>query len=734
MKFKLSFGKGGVKGFVIQHAEKGIFGTVLLLVAVFIYSSATQEAVEEGESPSSLKGGASSALNTLQTANPWPALSTERLAKVDNYPALAQNARRAVDDTGYRETTPWIKELIPRQQKRQDPELFAPIQVEADGGVFSVLTRLAGNDTTWDNDKDAIEERKEPPKAKKPRRRRPARGSEMMGPEGMAAYPEEMAMPAGDSAMEMDPMMSGVGGGPVAGRRTLSQFYVSHYLSRGFRPSGAGGPGIAARSFAVVSVRALVPFEKQWEEYERTLANAVGYSPMDDVPKYLLFVAERAEVTDDANAPLQWRTISNSSYALDWIRKNYAAAPPELADEAYLSPTLTMPIPPILMAPYDALALHAEVPRKSLRPQLAMAQAGAADAANQPADEAPAQPTADFSEGLPQLPMSRTPGAGGYGAGDGMMPSMPYAGADPGYGGAAGMYEGGYPAPGIEGYGEGGYAGGPAAMPGQGGMPGLRPPLVKYKLVRFFDFTAEPGKSYRYRVRVMLEDPNRPRDPRVEPNPRILDQAVTDRLTKVIADDEQYQKANNKARRTAWRETAWSEPSNIVTVAVPKRFLAGGATAARSVKLTLVGPSVELEEGRGKVVTVTWDPRRATDVAAEREVLRGEFLDFTQTADVLQPVTLQIKRIEDFKFSTDAFVADLRGGEPLMTDVDKTTKEETPLPTPGEFLVVDGDGRLVACNEVDDAEEYRRLMFIEDRPKSASTSTAPGYDGLMMGP
>jgi hypothetical protein len=120
---------------------------------------------------------------------------------------------------------------------------------------------------------------------------------------------------------------------------------------------------------------------------------------------------------------------------------------------------------------------------------------------------------------------------------------------------------------------------------------------------------------------------------------------------------------------------------------------------------------------------------------AEREVLRGEFFNFTHTADVLQPLTLQIKRIEDYNFDTDAFVADLRGGEPLLVDVDKTSKEETPLPVPGEYLIVDGDGSLIVCNEVDDAEDYRRLLFIEDRPQMGGTAApASGYEDMMSYP
>jgi hypothetical protein len=759
MKLKLNFGKGGLKGFVIQHAEKGIFGMVLVLVAAFIYSSATQETVEQGESPSSLKGGAAGALTTLQNGNPWAALAPDRQGKVDNYPARVGIARQTVDDAAYRGTTPWIKDLVPRQQKRQDPELYAPSKVEAQAGVFAVMMRTTRPDDAWSGDKDAVEQPKEKPKPKPKKEKRPRGGmyggsyGDMMGGSSSSSDMSmmygssggDMAIPTMEYGSEMGGMGSGYGmamPGMAGGKRALGQFYISHYLSKGYRPTvGMGMPGVAARSYAMVAVKALVPYEKQWEEYERALANATGYSPMHDIPKYLLYVAERAEVSDDPNAPLQWQTISNSSVAIEWATKNFAGFPPEVADEAYLLRGLTMPIPPILMQPYDSLALHSEVPKKKLATNLAMVQPGAEEQAKtEGTEEAAAEPkpSADFSEGLPKMPPTGA-GMGGYGMMPGMAPGMGYPGSsDMGsgagmYGGemyGGGMYGSGTTS-GMEGYGSmGGY---PGAMGGYGmesggyGMPGMgmKQPIVKHKMIRFFDFTAEPGKSYQYRVRVMIEDPNRPLDKTAEPNPRILDQAVVDRLAKLTAADEEYQKASGKPRRTYWLQTEWSEPSNIVTVVVPEKFVGGGAIGGRSIKLAAAGPAVEIEEPKGKVVTAVWDRRRATEVPAEREVLRGAFLDFTDKADVLQPLTLQIKRIEEFNFDTEAFVADLRGGESLLLDVDKTTKEENPLPVPGEYLVVDGDGRLIACSEVDDAEEYRRLLFIEDTPGAATGGMMP---------
>ncbi len=770
MKLKLNFGKGGLKGFVVQHAEKAIFGMVLILVGVFVYSSATLETVDEGQSPGSLKGSAGGALTNLQNANAWATLGPERQRKVDNYPAQASIAGTAVDPQPYT-GNPWIKELFPRQQKRQDPTIYRPEQVEAEARVVAIMMRTRKVDDTWSDAKDAIEKPKEAAKPKpKPRKRprMPGGSSGMYGDEMYGSGPMMPGYPGAEGEMPGMPpmgsdggMMPGYGAGMTGGIRQLGQFYISHYLGKGYRPGGGmamptagpttATPGVVAKSFAMVAVKALVPYERQWEEYERALASATGYSTMHDIPKYLWFFAERAEVPDDPNEELQWQPVSDRLFAMKTAME-FAGIPAEVADQAYLLPgILTMPIPPVLLQPYDSLALHSQVPKRQLATNLAMAQPATGEQAKEGSKEGKKEetggepkPMTDFSEGVPQLPLA---GAGAAGMMPGMMPGMPempgmpgmgYPGMDAGSGGGA-MYAGEYGmTPGMDMYGSG--SGYPGSMPGgygMPGMPGVMQPAVKYKMIRFFDLNAEPGRTYRYRVRVMLEDPNRPQNKAAEPNPRILDQAVVERLAKVTADDEDFLRKNpdKRPRRTSWLYTEWSEPSEPVTVVSPAEFVAGGATGPRFIKIPPNGPSVEYEEPKGKLVSAVWDWRRATEVPAEREVLRGAFLSFKQDADVLRPLTLQIKRLEGYSFGTDAFVADLRGGESLMVDVDKVTKEETPLPVPGEYLVVDDSGRLIACNEVDDAEEYRRLLFIEDKPGSAASAPGmmPGGYGDMMG-
>jgi hypothetical protein len=271
----------------------------------------------------------------------------------------------------------------------------------------------------------------------------------------------------------------------------------------------------------------------------------------------------------------------------------------------------------------------------------------------------------------------------------------------------------------------------------------MQQPLVKYKLVRFFDFTAESGKTYVYRVRVVLEDPNRPVDLRNEPNSRILDQAVTDRLATVAAADQDISKRTGKPFRTFFVKTDWSAACTPVTIPKHEQYVGGSATAGKRIPV-FQGVEVETTEAEGKLVAAVWDMPRAAEIPVEKTVNRGSFLDFTSKADALHPLTLQIRTIEDYPFDTDAFVIDLRGGEELMKDkptdkeVKEQQKEETVHFTPGEFLVVDGDGNLQVCNEIADAEEFRRLLFIEDQPGGTMPGggmgmpgASPDYGGMM---
>jgi len=713
MRLKIDFGKGGLKGFIAQHAEKAILGLVLALVGVFIYTSATQE-VDETGSPEDLKtdaGGARSAL----AVDHWGEIREERVAAIGdtNFAERAKQAGRDIEDAAYRLASTWDKPDFAPRANREDPKMFRPEEVEASGGVFNIAMRTSSRVDPWIDDKDAVvkpqEEDKPKKRPKRKSRRRTSEGSDGDMLYGSGGYYDEMESGSEYGSSEEEGSSSSMMSTAAAGaRKAVGQTWKDLY-DKGFEGSFAqASQGVIGRSVAAVSVKALVPFEKQWDEHERALGGRTGYSAQQDIPRYLWFEAQRAEVPDDPNAPLQWKTISRSDYAMK-VSRLYAAFPEEIADPAYIFPgILTMPIPPIMLKSFDELALHSEIPRHQVKPVETADKEGLPD-----------EPPLDLNEEDLSQPVQGIPKVGTGMGGGGSDPGSGYSSSP--YGGeASGSYTDPYG--GGSGYGTGSDYGDPNST-------GQEQLLVKYKMVRFFDLKAELGKSYRYRVAVVLEDPNYSRNPQASPDARILDPDAAKRVKAKKAKDEAETKRTGEWTRTYYLRTDWSEPSNIVTIAKPEKYVAGSVTKGKVIPLTQ-DIKVQTTESAGKLVTMVWNNSRAVEVPAEKEVYRGSFLSFTQDADVLNPLTKQVKTIEGYEFGTDAFVADLRGGEELITDVDEEDDDEKTVHyTPGEFLVIDGQGNLLACNEIDDTEEYRRLMFVEEEMSQAAAS---GYGGDMM--
>lgn len=306
----------------------------------------------------------------------------------------------------------------------------------------------------------------------------------------------------------------------------------------------------------------------------------------------------------------------------------------------------------------------------------------------------------------------------------GMMPGGPRGGmpggAMPGMmpGGAGGMGSPGMGGPGMGGPGMGGM-----------GMAGVQYEAPKYKLIRFFDYDVEPGKKYQYRIQVLIEDPNRPREEGFEPDPRSLSTAVAQRVKQANEAD------TAKNTRTFWRETEWSEPSDIVTLPEADRFVGGEVNAGRSIYLADQKAYLPIEEPSATVLPIIWDAARAVEIPgyvdkgddAKLATYRGSVLTFRRPAKVLRPDTLELLEFENYNFRSNAVVVDMRPSEPVRDGDRKVGERKEPLKSPGEVLVLDKHGHLVVRNELDDDEDYSRLMFRgEEKPEQTSTGGSPG--------
>src|SRR5205823_6903179 len=109
-----------------------------------------------------------------------------------------------------------------------------------------------------------------------------------------------------------------------------------------------------ARYLPSITIMAVVPIQRQTEEFDKKLSNSLDYDPRRDVPYYIDYRVQRAEVTDlDPTAPIRddlWQPMQPPHVTLTEIFGDaekgvaglYAGTPPEVADPTYL-PHLTDP-------------------------------------------------------------------------------------------------------------------------------------------------------------------------------------------------------------------------------------------------------------------------------------------------------------------------------------------------------------------------------------------------------
>jgi hypothetical protein len=669
-KFRINLGDGGIKGFFVRHGEKVVLLIAVIMVGVLFAAGYQVESIKEDKTPASLLARVDSASRHIDK-DTWDILKEVRTPPND-YPERVEKNLAATDVLLYPMPMPLNPIDIRRPEKRKDPDLYKPIKLEAKGmyGPIAMLPKTGDVDRLLTLPAATVKQSATGVATTRPRPNPPPRrGGGEGGIPGL--IPGYEGQPGGEGGL----MPGMVEGQP----RTLSPDQRAD-VTGDYQTQGE----VIAKGVYVVSLTAVVPFELQVQEYESKLKESRSYEPERDSPHYVFFYVERAEVSADPNATLEWTRIAHY-YDVLKIVKTWAGSPPPYADPATIDPVLTMPVPPMLMKKLEDFALHSEIRAASIDNNPTgegNSSEGPARGGDTPAD-VPLASGPDF------------PGGQGNESEGGRMPFQPRGqGRPPGNYGESGR---------------GAY--------GPEGSTLLDPNSIpKYKLFRFFDTTAQWGKSYRYRIQLLLEDPNRPKEPKMDPSPITLSDEVLARV-------KQLNVAEPMARTTTWfRMTEWSDPSDVISVPrLPLKMLAGVAKPAPETQLPQAGTQYKFQksgsEPSATVLSVLWDKNLAIEVTGELEVNRASVLNFTKSTDVLHPVTLDLKTIDNYPFTTDATVVDIRGGDSLPGG-----DRKNPLLAPGEVLILDRYGNLQAHNELDEVADYRKSLFIWEAP------TGPAMD------
>lgn len=367
-------------------------------------------------------------------------------------------------------------------------------------------------------------------------------------------------------------------------------------------------------------VTGLIPYQKQVAEYERLFQNAIFVNPARDTPQYIDFAIERAEATSDVpDDKLVWKAIDLTAVykKMQLMAKGPEACRPELIELFGDSNGILSRLPQPVAADPDAAFAH--------EPQIKYEVVGKEDK-SKPA----VQPAANAPTVLERPGRTDNAQAVGQQAADA------------------------------------------AKQPAAAGKA-----IPAYKLFRFCDFDVERLKSYRYRVKLVLANPNK------DVKPEFLLPEMPN------------------IGKTPDRETAFSKPSPGAYL--PRDFDLYAGDVARPV----VG------EYHGRFAIFRFDPAFGTRVGyifgqntpTNKTFDRGTLIGLPAVPGNYRNAAGQSKS-GTVNFDVGVAIVGLTGGE--QRDVLIGTTPYRPK-APGEVLFLNPDGTVQFGNQVQDAPRLESL-------------------------
>jgi hypothetical protein len=512
-----------IKQFLILHFEKFIVGLFVVAAAFLIYSGLQLPNFLEEEQPNRLSDKAVQVKLAIDNDHNEEIIPE----RVPTFDILGQTKKlyTAVDSGAYK----WEKTLESQNEqsivRRQDPNLLPPLDLRTHG----VLTTIAikGGLSATDYALSALEPADPVVKVEKPKRRKKKKPAMMYDEYGM------------DSSMMDSGMMDSGMMQPATPTTPVRKF--SDKFDFGMRPKAGEDKRYPKPALGLfIAGTALLPHRQIYEAYELALKDADAYDPRRDTPVYFNFEVQRADVTDrpvDQLTDEDWVKVWNMKRYAELADGFWAGFAPEIVPEDYREDQLTPWIPPVLLDDYRPYSVHPKIPMISQTEMDRNAAAVAGELVE----------ITDFEFSSDEDVKLAAPGMRNMG-----MPSA----MGGGYGDDMGMMGGGM------------------VMFSRGK---IEKDPVEYKLMRFYDFAGasffknapKPGRTYVYRLRYSVNDPNFPLAATMQPKTSSLAPEVARRVMDKMAE------AKQAKERDFQRWSEWSAPSEPATLPMGEEILAG---------------------------------------------------------------------------------------------------------------------------------------------------------------
>ncbi len=415
-----------------------------------------------------------------------------------------------------------------------------------------------------------------------------------------------------------------------AGPREAERQFAS-----GKRPTGHGfkpRPNSVLKSQAWAVVTGLIPVEKQATEYARVFDGAQAYDAVRDKPLYVGYQLERAEISSTEPDKLAWKTVGQSHFQDGFETTADEIVPPEFVGR------LTSKLGPLVGKDWGEAVAHPKVPLVWAKPSQQTAKA---------ADEAKEKQTAATE--VKEKPEE----VGAFVVVNSSSPPKSAA---------------------------------KEAVPSND-----KPAPAPFRLLRVFDYTVERGNRYRYRIKLLLANPNYNVPARYLKNP---DKRPKDLQGEYVVTPE------------------WSEPTEIVTIPNGSDVLAGGVKGGSRPDLV-----------RAKVLLTSIDPETGIEASVEKDLERGALANALETdvkaRDPRGQSTIDIAKV---RFQSDMVVLDIYGGRTLG-------RRGSTLVSPGDVLLLDAKGNLTVHSELDDLADYESAKPPEEeQDRSDEKEKPPGSE------
>ncbi len=453
--------------------------------------------------------------------------------------------------------------------------------------------------------------------------------------------------------------------------------------------TGSGTTGLrTGERWAVIT--GLIPVQRQLEAYVSAYSNSVAPDPLRDTPYYFTYDVERAEVVPGRGlSNLRWEKIDVEDQTRRKQELWGSSLGMDPVDPTYMAPITGVPgsLPMSYFLPPVNRKFGEEVAHSPDVPLLTDSQT---ELLRQTEELQQRMINRYFQGGL-----QRTTG-----------PIDPFGRSTSGGGNAGGGLVRGQ-------------------MLGRGQMPGaelededtLDPIVVTHYLYRFLDFSVQPGKTYRYRVRLGLANPNFGLLPT-----QVLEENLT---TEPVLYSE------------------YCDPSNLVTIPMDSRILATNVTATAD----------KIAEPVASVLAVYFDMLNGSEwYVAQERVLRGATINF-KNREVVNPelenrtatrttgttATPPPRRrprgaaVEEdpskrnVDLISDVCVLDMQGGR-LLNKVDRKAPD---LRSPSKLLVLEPSGNMVIRSvnaDLAEADQVQNPMSASSRYGQGGASGGYGSD------